>query len=100
MKQLYINVPRNATRTNTPLHQPLVSLDNGPLQLGRCSTWELLKGAGASEAEINRAMRMIEATGQAVLECTIAGADLKRILEPPDDLGKMLIDEAAVGRYA
>jgi hypothetical protein len=96
--KIRIQVLFNATHTNTLQHPPIVSLGDGMLQPARCSTYELLdylRRAGVSDNEIDEAVREIEQMGQTVLEsATITEADLKRVLEPPDDLGKVLIAEA------
>ena len=101
MMRLRIQVLLNATRTNTLQHPPLVSLDDGMPRSARCSTCELLdylKSAGVSDNEINEAAREIEHKGQTVLESTtIIEAGLERVLEPPEDLGRVLADQTKQG---
>jgi hypothetical protein len=83
-----IQVLSNATRTNTLLHPPIVSLDGGTPQSARCSTLELLdylKSAGASENEIRGKAREIEDNGRTTFESSkINEAELKRVLESPE----------------
>jgi hypothetical protein len=102
--RIRIQVLFNATHTNALQHPPIVSLGDGMLQSARCSTCELLdylRSAGVSDNEINEAGREIEQKGHTVLEsATITEADLKRVLEPPDDLGKVLIAETRQGRLS
>src|SRR5271168_5256597 len=96
--KLTIDVIRNAENRNTLSHKPLVQLNDGLPQSSGCSMCELLdflKSAGVSEEEINRARREIEEKGRPVLESDkILGADLERVLEPEEDLGKLLLCEA------
>lgn len=104
MMKIRIQVLLNATYTNTLQHPPIVSLGDGMPQSARCSTCELLdylKSTGVSNNEINKAAREIEQKGQTVLESTtIIEADLKRILEPPADLGKVLTDQTRQGKLS
>jgi hypothetical protein len=99
MMKLRIQILLNATHTNTLQHPPIVSLDDGIPQSARCSTCELLdylKRSGASDNEINEAVREIEQKGQSLLELTTE-ADIQRVLQPPEDLGRALIEASAPG---
>ena len=58
-----------------------------------------MRSAGVSDNELSESEREIEQTGQTVLESTsIIEADLKRVLEPHEDLGKVLIDQTRQGK--
>jgi hypothetical protein len=92
--KLTIVALRNAENRNTLEHKPIVQLNDGMPQSRGCMTRELLDymiSAGVSEEEINRGRREIEENGQTVLESTkITEAELERVLEPEEDLGKVL----------
>jgi hypothetical protein len=97
--KLTINVLRNSERSNTLLHPPIVQLNDGMPQSRRCSAYELLEylrlRADVSENEFNRGLREIEEKGLTVLESTkIVVADFERVLEPEEDLIRVLLREA------
>jgi hypothetical protein len=96
--KLTIQVLRNAENTNTLFHKPIVTPNGGIPQSGGCSTYELLsylRNDGVSDNEINRAGTEIVEKGRTVLESAkTVYADLERVLEPDEDLGKVLLREA------
>jgi hypothetical protein len=93
--KLNIEVIRNTERRNTLLHSPIVQLNDGMPRPTRCQTIELLAyltSAGVPEEEIDRARRELEEEGRTLLESTkIIDAGLERVLEPEEDLGKVLL---------
>lgn len=93
--KLAVVVSRNRENRNTLLHKPIVQLNDGMPQSMGCLTVELLghlNSAGVSNEEINRLRREIEEKGWSILESTkIVCADLKRVLESEEDLGKALL---------
>ena len=96
--KLNIDVSRNPESRNTLLHKPIVQLNDDIPQSRGCWTCELLdylRGAGVSEEDVNRVQREIEEQGHSVLRSNqIVDTDLERVLEPEEDLGKVLLREA------
>lgn len=94
--KLTIVVTRNRENRNTLLHPPIVQLNDGMPQSRGCSTHDLLNylNSGVSKEEIYRARGEIEVKGWSILESNkIIDADLERVLEPKEDLGRVLLCE-------